>query len=778
MLLLTAGTARIASPQAPPAPRGRDWSGVATALEGLIEQERTDKRLPAVSIALVDGATTVWSKGFGLADPARKIAADAETLYRVGTLTKLFTDVAIMQLVEGGSLDLDAPLTKYLPAFRPKNPFRKSITLRELLTHRAGLVREPPVGHPDDPTSPSLAAAASSVNQTELVYAPGSRAKFSNAGIAVESYLLEKIEGQPFAACVSKRVLQPAGMTRSGFEGVSTGATPAKGSLWTYDGRTFDAPRIPLGVGTGGNLDATVNDLARFLSVLFAGGRGPGGPVLSRATLEKMWTPQFVAAGTRTGAGIGFRVGQLEGRRVIAQGGAASGFATEIAGLPEERLGVVVATTMDASNAVTGRIANDALVLMLAARSGRGLPAIEKTSPLAPEYPPRLAGRYGAGDKALDLIARGGELYAQFAVGGYRVRMRRLANHLISDDRLAFGSEIEPLGDRVRVAGRELRRVRRDQPAPAPARWKGLIGEYGPDYDTLYILEKDGKLHALAGWFEYEPLTPVSQDVFRFPDFGLYEHETLTFTRGAGGRASSVRVSSVKFERRAVGPEEGKTFQIRPVRSVDELRREALAAAPPAQAGDLRAPELVELTKLDPRIRLDVRYAKKNNFLGTPLYAQERAFLQKPAAQALVRAEKRLERMGYGLLVHDAYRPWYVTRMFWDATPEKDHIFVANPATGSRHNRGCAVDLTLYDLKTGRPVEMPGTYDEMSPRSYPDYPGGTSLQRGLRDLLRWAMEAESFTVYEYEWWHYDYKDWSKYPIMNVRFEEMTPNGSS
>jgi serine beta-lactamase-like protein LACTB len=110
--------------------------------------------------------------------------------------------------------------------------------------------------------------------------------------------------------------------------------------------------------------------------------------------------------------------------------------------------------------------------------------------------------------------------------------------------------------------------------------------------------------------------------------------------------------------------------------------------------------------------------------------------------------------------------------MFWDATPEEQHVFVADPSQGSRHNRGCAVDLTLYDRKTGKPVEMVGGYDEMSDRSYPDYLGGTSLQRYHRDLLRRAMQEESFTVYEAEWWHFDYKDWRKYPILNKTFEEL------
>jgi len=214
------------------------------------------------------------------------------------------------------------------------------------------------------------------------------------------------------------------------------------------------------------------------------------------------------------------------------------------------------------------------------------------------------------------------------------------------------------------------------------------------------------------------------------------------------------------------------TFRITPLHPVAELEKEALAAQPPHESGHFRKPELVELIKLDPAIKLDIRYATTNNFLSTPMYSEARAFLQRPAAAALVRVSRALRAKGYGLLVHDAYRPWYVTKMFWDATPEDKKIFVANPADGSRHNRGCAVDLTLYDLKTGAAVKMPSGYDEMSKRAYADYPGGTPQERERRDLLRRAMEEEDFTVYPQEWWHFDYKDWSKYPIMNIRFEDL------
>lgn len=213
-------------------------------------------------------------------------------------------------------------------------------------------------------------------------------------------------------------------------------------------------------------------------------------------------------------------------------------------------------------------------------------------------------------------------------------------------------------------------------------------------------------------------------------------------------------------------------FRISPVHPVNELIAEALKSSPPVEKGEFRKPELVELIKFDPTIRLDIRYATKNNFLSTQVYSQARAFLQRPAAEALVRVNKKLQSKGYGLLIQDAYRPWYITKVFWDATPDNLKQFVADPSKGSKHNTGCAVDLTLYDLKTGKPVVMPSVYDEMSERAYPNYNGGTVEQRKLRDLLRAEMESEEFTVYDVEWWHFNYKDSKYYAVQNIKFEDI------
>lgn len=193
---------------------------------------------------------------------------------------------------------------------------------------------------------------------------------------------------------------------------------------------------------------------------------------------------------------------------------------------------------------------------------------------------------------------------------------------------------------------------------------------------------------------------------------------------------------------------------------------------PPVEPGPFRASDLVELTMLDPTIRLDVKYATSDNFVGRPVYKEARAFLQRPAAEALVRVQRTLREKGYGVMVFDGYRPWAVTKAFWDATPDDKKVFVANPARGSRHNRGCSVDLTLYDLATGKAVDMGGGYDEMGPRSYVTWEGGTKEQIARRDLLRGTMEREGFFVYPWEWWHFDYKDWSAYPLLDVPFEKL------
>jgi D-alanyl-D-alanine dipeptidase len=313
------------------------------------------------------------------------------------------------------------------------------------------------------------------------------------------------------------------------------------------------------------------------------------------------------------------------------------------------------------------------------------------------------------------------------------------------------------------------------KPPDAPAKWKEFLGIYGKGKDALILLERGQKLYLSDEKEARPPLLMESGGSPKNSADSIQLNDCFAIRRGEDGKTPyllSCLGSRQPLPRTDAGSDPAHFYHVTPVLSVAALREKALRLSPPDEAGPFRKPDLVELATLDPAIHLDIRYAGVKNFLSTPVYTQARAFMQRPAAEALLRVVHKLQPLGYGLLIHDAYRPWYVTKIFWDATPPEGKMFVANPQEGSKHNRGCAVDLTLYDLATGQPIEMPGLYDEMSPRSFPNFPGGTSLQRWHRDLLRRAMESEGFTVNEDEWWHFDYKDWKQYGILNVPFEKL------
>ncbi len=342
----------------------------------------------------------------------------------------------------------------------------------------------------------------------------------------------------------------------------------------------------------------------------------------------------------------------------------------------------------------------------------------------------------------------------------YLAPVRLLALLLVAGSLFGLQSQTQP--DRIAP-----------KPDDAPLAWKHLIGIYAAGQDSVYVAEEQGRLCLITKKLVVADLHQVREDRFALTPPGIFDASVIRFHYAPGGRASGFVAGKRTFKRLIVGNETGKSFRIRPLKSAPELRSTALAATPPNETGDFLKPDLVDLSTLDPAIKFDIRYATTNNFVGEKFYSMAKAFLQRPAAEALLRAHEWLRSHGFGLLIHDAYRPWYVTKMFWDATPDDKKIFVANPKDGSRHNRGCAVDLTLYDLKTGTQVEMTGGYDEMSERSYPSFPGGTSLERWHRELLREAMEMQGFRVYAWEWWHFDYKDWKKYPIGTKTFEELS-----
>lgn len=753
------------------------YQDLVARVEDAIRYETQQKGIPSFSIAMIADGKMIYSGGEGFQDAEKTIPATGKSVYRVGSISKLLTDVALMQLVQEGTIDLDAPVQTYLPDFKIADPeHSRKITLRQLTQHRAGIVREPPVGHYFDPDEPGLEATVASLAKTGPVYLPDSKTKYSNAGVSVVGAAVAKMAGTDHPAFLRRGVLEPLGMNQASF--VKTSAVEgqlAAGWMWGYDRPAFPAPDFLLGTGPAGNLYASMEDLAQFS--LFVMGQHEH-PVLEDAALQEMLTPGVTPEGKNLPYGIGFRINDFRGHRKVGHGGAVYGYSTQIEILPDQKVAVAAASSLDGTNSLVTRICEFALDGLLAIKNNQELPEYEKTTTVDGPRARVLAGTFSNGNQAADQRVvvdwMGDRVLMWQGTFQREIRSRERDGQLVVDDLFGYGTPVSLAGDVLKIGETEFKRLPDQPPAGCKPAWQPLIGEYGWDHNTLYILERHGQVCALIEWFYYYPLTEVATDRFAFPDYGLYHGEEIQFHRNEAGQVEAATAAEVYFERREVGTKEGETFKIKRELPVDVLRKLANEAQPPKEIGTFKPSELVELTEVEPGIQLDIRYATTNNFMDTVFYQQPRAFAQRPAAAAAAQVHQSLKERGLGLLIHDAYRPWRVTKMFWDATPDAMKDFVANPAKGSRHNRGCALDLTLFDLDSEQPIPMVSGYDEFSQRSYPLYPGGTQRQRWYRSLLRRSMESAGFTVYEFEWWHFDFNGWENYRIGNQVFEEISP----
>jgi CubicO group peptidase (beta-lactamase class C family)/D-alanyl-D-alanine dipeptidase len=747
------------------------WDAVGKAMLVAADHERSAQQAPSIAIGLVDRNGLKWSGAVGYADADGKHAADARTVYRIGSISKLFTDLMVMQLVQRGELDLDAPVSRYLPDFAPRNPFGGAITLRQLTSHRSGLVREPPRGNYFDTSATSLEATVRSLNSTTLVAAPGTLTKYSNAGIAVLGRVLEVVTRKPFDQLIQTALLQPLAMSDS-----APRATPAVRSklahaqLVPFDASRFTAPLFDLGMAPAGNLYSSVTDLSKFATALLNGGAAAKGRILEAATLQRMWEPQHDADANRR-FGIGFALGSLDGHRMIGHSGAVYGYVADLALFPDDGFAVIVMVALDEAVPSMNRLRAYAARQVWAAQAAAAKPQYLTSDAVPRELAQKIAGHFSDGNDSVDIRVLNERVYLESA--SVAAELRRAGERWVLDDVTTFSDEvgIDAQANEVTLGGKKYRRATPVKPPLPSEELASLIGEYGWEHNSLRVYERAGEPYVRIEWSHYEPLERVAKDVYRFKNpQSLYAREELRFERSANGQGSRANLNGIVFERRDFGAELEQHIRSS-VAVAKDLRTQALAARPPVETGKKPA-DLVDLTTVDPGFHLDVRYASTNNFMGVPFYESPRAFLQRPAAQALARANRRLAQQGYGIAVHDAYRPWYVTKMFWDATPANGKDFVADPSKGSMHNRGCAADITMYDSSSGRIVQMPGRYDEMSARSSPIFVGGTSFERWQRDVLKAAVEAEGFDVYVYEWWHFDYHTWRDYPILNVDFKDI------
>lgn len=312
-----------------------------------------------------------------------------------------------------------------------------------------------------------------------------------------------------------------------------------------------------------------------------------------------------------------------------------------------------------------------------------------------------------------------------------------------------------------------------------------MLGRYvniKNEKDTFLIFEESGEIKMLRdkenpafilGNIEYWNLNNSTNETKIFKIMVNGKINNLSIFKSGNFNKFYCRFNEKTYKQVIYGGENGGTYKIKPLKSINELRKAAVSAKPPRESDATAECYLVNLREIGGNMKFDIRYATDNNFMGEKFYETPDAFLQKPAAYAILYVANSLSRYGLGIMVYDAYRPWYVTKMFYDATPDAQKNFVADPSKGSRHNRGTAVDIGLYDLRTGELIDMGSGYDEFSERALPAYPGSTSYSRWHRKLLEYYMNKAGFTVYEDEWWHFDYKlNTVKYPLINKTFEQI------
>ncbi len=180
--------------------------------------------------------------------------------------------------------------------------------------------------------------------------------------------------------------------------------------------------------------------------------------------------------------------------------------------------------------------------------------------------------------------------------------------------------------------------------------------------------------------------------------------------------------------------------------------------------------ELVNLDGFVPGIVLDIRYATKNNFTGEKIYNLARAYARRPVAEALKKAQAEFAKAGVGIKIYDAYRPYKATVKFYELY--RDTTYVASPYRGSRHNRGCALDMTIVDLKTGKEIPMPTEFDSFKKEAWPTTPVKDPVIKKNRDLIISVMERNGFKVNASEWWHFDFVGYQKYEVLDIDYEEL------
>lgn len=491
---------------APPKPETRvpgDYAYTKEYIRWFVQQQMKKHDVTGLSLALVDDQRIVWAEGFGYADKAHNAPATPETLYRAGSITKLFTATAILQLVEHGLIDLDQPITTYLPEFSFKTRFPDAlpITIRHVLTHHSGLPRDILRGMWTVNPQP-YATVLDELKEEYVSYPPNYIFSYSNLGMTVLGQVIDRMSSEPYGACISRAIFDPAGMTTAS---IQTGVASSPLMAHAYNNGK-EEPELPLRDIPAGGLNASVVDLARFAQVVFAQGRSGNHQVVKPETLKEMLTPQnqdiSLDLDLKTGLGWWLSdIGELHQDTVGTVASHAGGtfhYMSQLIALPDHKLGVMVmSNSSDAMEAVT-RIAEKLLASALEAKSGLATDAVTHSdTPVIPPSPEQLAeyeGRYSTAFGMMKVARSGDHLRAEAMGKSFRLVPRPQQELGIEYKWLGlFPIDLGQLGkmtfSRATMAGRDVLIARNHQrsrmvvgerihPVPIPSAWLRRVGRY------------------------------------------------------------------------------------------------------------------------------------------------------------------------------------------------------------------------------------------------------------------------------------------------------------
>ncbi len=535
-----------------------------------IEREVEDKGIPSISYALVD-RDGILASGHCIRSGETHQLTD-ESIFRVGSCSKMFAGIALMQLVELGKVDLDTDVADYILDFKPQNPFPIDaakqpdsyvVTLRKLMSHTAGMVRESSIGHYLDDSEVLLVDLVDGLKSVTLKEDPSAGVfQYSNAGIAIVGRVIELVSGMDFTTYVRDKVLRPLGMERSDFcqtAQIIDRLAPAR--MWTLD-RETPAPVFDMGGGgVAGNLFSSIPEMARFIQAMLRGGYTQDGQsILSPALLHSMWEPHGAARPSTYG--LTFGLGAIDGWKSTGHNGAVYGYATQLSFLPEAGIGIVLCGTLDSVNSVLSRLGVYGLRLgleLLNMGSAPQPPASYRA--MSSDELEQLPGFYRQmeGEEIVQVVGKAERMYL---IGdGVPLRIQPTAEgKFVVDGRLfvpdswyphssvAFGRQSDG-STTLQWRGETWISIPTPGLETVPVEIIPFIGEYGPDFSVTRIFYQGGALKCTIEYFYTHSLQEVSAGVYKMHGL-LYDDEIIEFDVRDESGAIGLRVGAMFLARR------------------------------------------------------------------------------------------------------------------------------------------------------------------------------------------------------------------------------------